>query len=117
MKTNLRPFGIAAAALGLFATLTFAGPGPQYWNRPATKLPETKSPAAAAKCPGCSTTVKWVTGDRGPAGKGIPGTSVAGKTHTCSFCTGTVTTEKGRTSHAMTHASPCAQLRCCTTGT
>ena len=118
MKTNVCTIvrrSAIALTLGALATLTYAGPGPQYWNRPATAAPkESKEPAASpAKCPGCKTVVKWVTGDRGPAGKGVPGSSVAGKTHTCTFCTGATTTEKGTTTHAMTHANPCAQMRCC----
>ena len=104
----------AAAALGAFAASTFAGPGPQYWNRPNPAAKST-APAAqpAAKCAGCTTTTQWTGGDRGPAGKGAAGTKVASRTHSCSACTGTVVTAQGRATDTMIHPAACATLVCC----
>lgn len=118
MKTNhLVRSSIAVLASGLLAAAAFAGPGPAYWNKSAPKPAE--KPALVkmeehptGKCSGCKTTPNWVVGDRGPAGKGV-GLRVVGYTHSCSGCTGTITTESGKTKADMKHAAGCATLVCC----
>jgi hypothetical protein len=103
---------------GIFAAAAIAGPGPQYWNRPATK-PAPKPEAAkteapvAAKCDGCKTTPIWVSNNREPAGKGVPGARVVGSTHSCARCTGTVAAQNGKVKDGMTHNAGCGPLLCC----
>ena len=118
MKTYSRlGLGISttgALALAAFVTAAMAGPGPQFWNRPQPTNRETKStPAAAAKCDGCKESVRWTISDRGPAGKGVPGSSIASRSHTCGSCTGTILNEKGAVKDGMAHGNACARLQCC----
>ncbi len=108
-------FGIIAS--GLLAAAALAGPGPQYWNKTTSKPAEKPAPVKmdehpTGKCDGCKTTPIWVNGDRGPAGKGV-GLRVAGYSHSCKGCVGTLTTENGKTKADMKHAEGCAKLVCC----
>ena len=110
---------------GALAAALMAGPGPQYWNRPtppsapkAQAAPETRvAPKAAlpvaAKCEGCKTTPIWVVSDRGPAGKGVPGTRVVGSQHSCTRCVGTNTVEHGKVKNTMIPNAVCGPLLCC----
>ncbi len=118
MKTRtLLRTSIALVAGGLFAAVAVAGPGPQYWNKTAPKPAEQPMPVKmnqhpAGKCGGCKTSPNWVVGDRGPAGKGV-GLRVAGYSHSCTGCTGTLTTDNGKARTDMKHAAGCATLACC----
>lgn len=110
---------VACAVSGFFAAVAFAGPGPQYWNRPAPKpapkvegAPTTEAPVTG-KCDGCKTTPIWVVSDRGPAGKGVPGARIVGSIHSCARCTGTVATQNGKVKDGMTHNAGCGPLLCC----
>jgi hypothetical protein len=109
---------VAVLASGFFAAAALAGPGPQYWNRPAAKpapkpeAPKTEVPIDG-KCAGCKTTRIWVISDRGPSGKGAPGASVVGKKHECTRCTGSIATEKGKTTDTMKHDAACSPALCC----
>lgn len=119
MKTRtLLRTSIAIIASGLFSAAAFAGPGPQYWNRPSTKPVE--KPAVVkmdehptGKCDGCKTTPTWGVSDRGPGGKGGPGTRVTGYTHSCTGCVGKNSTRNGKVNMAMQHSAGCAKLVCC----
>ena len=121
MKTRViirSTIGIVAGSL--FAAVALAGPGAQYWNKTASKPTETPVPVKmeehpTGKCTGCKTAPNWVVGDRGPAGKGV-GLRVVGYSHSCSGCTGTITTENGKTRADMKHAAGCATLACCAPG-
>jgi hypothetical protein len=105
-------FGIIASSL--IAAAALAGPGPQYWNRPAAMKADTvkKDGPVPAKCDGCKTAPIWVMGDKAPAGKGV-GLHVVGKKHECSRCTGAVVTENGRVKSDMKHNTACGPLLCC----
>jgi hypothetical protein len=116
MKTLIRA-SVGILASGLFTAAVFAGPGPQYWNKSAPKPVE--KPALVkmdehptGRCDGCKKTPIWVVGDRGPAGKGV-GLRVAGYSHSCTGCTGAITTENGKAKTDMKHAAGCATLVCC----
>jgi hypothetical protein len=104
---------------GVLAAALVAGPGPQYWNRPAAaSAPKSEAAQkvetpAASKCEGCKTTPIWVVSDRGPAGKGVPGTRVVGSQHSCARCTGTNTVEHGKVKNAMIPNAMCGPLLCC----
>jgi hypothetical protein len=118
MKTyspsSLRTVLLSALALGAFAASAFAGPGPQHWNKaPAPAAKASATATSDGKCTGCKTATKWVVSDRGPAGKGISGASVAGKSHTCTGCAGQVVTEKNKVNDTMTHGEACAPMLCC----
>lgn len=115
-RTPLRT-SVAIIASSLFAAAALAGPGPQYWNKTAPKPAEKPAPVKmddhpAGKCGGCTTSRIWVVGDRGPAGKGV-GLRVAGYSHSCTGCTGAITTTGGKTKSDMKHAAGCATLACC----
>lgn len=116
----------AAATLvsGFVAAATLAGPGPQYWQQTEKVRAEhvakhkAEAPAKPAqhptnRCESCRTTPLWAANDRGPAGKGIPGTRVSGYSHSCSGCVGTNVTEYGKTKSEMKHAATCVTLGCC----
>lgn len=120
MKTSrtLIRTSVVIIASGLFAAGALAGPGPQYWNRPAAKsapksetAPKAEAPVAG-KCDGCKTTPIWAAGDRSPAGKG-PYQQVIGKKHECGRCAGAVATERGTVKNTMTHNAGCGPLLCC----
>ena len=118
MKSTLLRTSIGILASGMIVAAVLAGPGPQYWNRGASKpTPTPVAPKAdetsAGKCDGCKTTPIWVVSDRGPAGKGIPGTRVTGYSHSCTRCSGKIATEGGKTKTGMTHGVDCTKLACC----
>jgi hypothetical protein len=115
-RTLLRT-SVAIIAGGLFAAAALAGPGPQYWNKTAPKPTEKPAPVKmdehpSDKCGGCKTSPIWVVGDRGPAGKGV-GLRVSGYSHSCTACSGALTTENGKAKSDMKHAAGCAKLVCC----
>jgi hypothetical protein len=120
MNTNspsFRALVLAGALLGTLATASFAGPGPQYWIRPAkpsapAAKSETPAPVATA-CAGCKTTNIVTVSDRGPAGKGVPGARIAGTKHECSLCSGSVSREDGKSSGTITHTAACGSIACC----
>jgi hypothetical protein len=116
-QTLLRTL-VGISASGLLAAAAFAGPGPQFWNRPAaTSAPKPDAPKtevpATAKCDGCKTTPIWVFNDRGPAGKGTPAARVVGKKHECVRCTGALANESGKVKNNMAHNAVCGPLLCC----
>jgi hypothetical protein len=113
--TSLRSSFAALAvtlALGAFAAVAFAGPGPQYWNKAPSPVPAAKSVTASA-CGGCSDTTQWKISDRGPSGKGVPGASVASRTHGCTNCSGEVVSTPNQTKDTMTRAATCGTMMCC----
>lgn len=117
MKTTSLRSAFAALsttlALGTFVATALAGPGPQYWNKaPAPAAPAAKS-ATASACGGCSDTTQWKISDRGPAGKGVPGASVASRTHGCTNCSGEVVSTPSQTKDTMTRAAACGSMMCC----
>lgn len=109
MKTELVVKLGSTAVVLLLGALSAACTGPGVRNRGHSQTVAT----ASIKCEGCQTTPNWVLGDRDPAGKGVPGMSVAGKRHACENCTGTITNEKGRVKDTMARSNACASLLCC----
>lgn len=118
MKTRTLTQILGSIFLGGFLAVgAFAGPGPQYWSRPAEK-PAAKTEAAkmnpsSDKCEGCKTTRIWKINDRGPAGKGASGAAVVGQSHSCTRCTGTIETKNGKAASSMVQDARCADLLCC----
>jgi hypothetical protein len=128
MKMTLRMIVQSSVSLlvsSVFAAALLAGPGPQYWIRPtvasapkaaaapkAGVAPKAEVPVVA-KCDGCKTTPLWVVSDRGPAGKGVPGTRVVGSQHSCTRCVGINATEHGKVKSVMTPSAACGPLLCC----
>jgi hypothetical protein len=104
---------VATLALGTFAAVALAGPGPQYWSKSSSKPASPPSAPSAATCGGCSDTVQWKISDRGPSGKGVSGASVASRTHGCTSCSGEILTSSGQTKDAMTRAATCGTIVCC----
>lgn len=119
MKTpTLIRTSVGIIASGLFAAAALAGPGPQYWNKSAPKPAEKPAPVKmeehpTGKCDGCKTTPIWVISDRGPAGKGVPGSRITGYLHSCTGCAGKNVTENGKTRANMKHSDGCTKLVCC----
>ena len=119
MKTRtLIRTSMGVLASGVFAAAALAGPGPQYWNRPAAKPVQKPAPVKmdehpTGKCDGCKTTSIWAISDRGPAGKGVPGSRVTGYAHSCTGCVGKNSTENGTAKTDMQHGAGCAKLVCC----
>lgn len=115
MKTtsSRSAFAVLAAtlALGTFAAVALAGPGPQYWNKAPSPAPAAKT--AAVACGGCSDTTQWKISDRGPSGKGVPGASVANRTHGCTSCSGDIVRSSVQTKDTMTRAAACGTMACC----
>ena len=114
MKTtrNLIRSSVGIIVSGFFAAAVFAGPGPQYWNRPAAKPLKSEAPTAA-KCEGCKTTPIWGPSDRSPAGKGAPSARVIGTKHECARCAGAVASEHGKAKDSMTRDALCGSMLCC----
>jgi hypothetical protein len=110
-QTLFRPF-IGIKVIGLAAAAAFAGPPPQYGQRPAPQPAPKPAIAAPAKCDGCKTAPMWAAGDRSPAGKG-PYLRVSGTKHGCSRCVGAIATEAGRVKNSMAHNAGCGPLLCC----
>lgn len=121
MKTSLNllriPVGLLASSI--LGAAALAGPGPQYWNRPAAKSTQASESASKsatavpAKCGDCKTTPIWGPSDREPAGKGVAGARLLGSRHECARCPGEVTTEKKRVTDRMIHNAACSQMLCC----
>lgn len=107
-----KSFGLGsllALAFGFTASVSFAGPPPQFWNRPApVKLATDASKAAPAAdangmaCPACKTTVLRTAKHVGPLGKGYDEWTTIGVKHTCSHCGGKIETVRGTTTDTMT---------------
>jgi hypothetical protein len=120
MRTStLTRTSLGIFASGLFVAAALAGPGPQYWQQMEKTRAENAgkrkaaAPTAVETCEGCKTTPIWVVNDRGPAGKGAPGSRVAGYAHSCVSCAGSVVTENGKAKDGMTRAAACETMRCC----
>jgi hypothetical protein len=121
MKTSLNflriPMGLLASSI--LGTAAIAGPGPQFWNRPAAKSAQAaesaskSNPASPAKCDACKTSPIWGTNNREPAGKGAAGARLLGSRHECARCPGVVTMEKNQVNDRMTHNAACSQMLCC----
>ncbi len=112
----------ATAALGAFASLVSAGPGPEYWNRtkPVTTFSDAKKVGPAEmvtmQCKGCKTVLIRNSKHVGPAGKGSEEWYTIGSTHKCDECQGEITVVKGKTADSMQHnCSKCGEgaVTCC----
>src|SRR5688572_24929035 len=115
MKTtpNLMRSVAGIIVSGFFAAAALAGPGPQFWNRPAAKPAPKPDATTTAKCEGCKTTPIWAPSDRSPAGKGAPSARVIGTKHECGRCAGTLTREHGKMKDGMTRDAACVPIGCC----
>ena len=114
MKSLPRTSALAAflATVSLVA-VSFAGPGPQFWNKSAPPAPSTPTAPVAAKCGGCSTTTAAPSTDLGPNGRGAHDAAIANTVHSCSLCSGAIATTKGQTKDTVTRAAACGTMLCC----
>ncbi len=121
MKSKLL---LAAALFAGLATLSIAGPGPQYWNR--TKPVTTEKDVAALKpgdtvmqvCSACKTVA--ISEYKSAFANGRPPLRwmVVGSKHECEMCGGAITTVNGKTTDSMQHnCSKCGEgaAFCCVT--
>jgi hypothetical protein len=124
MKTKSKTIRllIATAALGALASLVYAGPGPQYWQRakPVTTFSEAKkvSPddTVTMQCKGCKTVLIRNSKHVGPQGKGYEEWFTVGSKHKCDECEGEITVVAGKTKDSMQHnCSKCGEgaVTCC----
>ena len=115
---------LAAALFTGLATLSIAGPGPQYWNR--TKPVVTEKDVAALKpgdsvmqvCGACKTAA--ISEYKSANSNGRPPLSwmVIGSKHDCEHCGGSISTVNGKTTDTMQHnCSMCGEgaAFCCVT--
>lgn len=123
MNTSLRSAKIIGSgsllALVLsFSVSTYAGPGPDYWQRMeraqadfkaraanSEKAPSKAVPAAMA-CEACQTVVLRESGWIGPPSKGRLAEFTVGAKHTCTHCGGEIKVVRGRTTNTMQHNCP-----------
>jgi hypothetical protein len=121
-----KPGLVTAIALvaSAFAATSCAGPGPHHHgNRGAISPMSDTAPhhAAAARdgdlpaaCAGCTTTPKKVYTDRGPAGKSVVVSSIAGTKHECTFChAANAAAKSAGTARPPAHAPQCIEKQCC----
>jgi hypothetical protein len=125
MKTksnNVRSVFATAGLLGAFASLVYAGPGPQYWQpaKPVTTFTDAKSvgpnDTVTMQCKGCKTVMIRDVRHVGPLGKGHDEWYTIGSKHTCDECKGEITVVKGKTKDSMQHnCSKCGEgaVTCC----
>jgi hypothetical protein len=121
MKTTLLKTTLASLAVG--AAVTFAGPGPQFWqnvskaSNPTAPAPVAKPVASApAGCGGCRTEPITEFAASLPNGKGTPRWTVVGSKHTCGGCTGEIASIRGKVTDTMDQGSgACAAsaMACC----
>ncbi len=100
---------LLALAFGFTASITQAGPPPQFWNRPASVAAAKDTPKAAPApdangmaCPACKTTDIRTTKHVGPLGKGYDEWSTIGVKHGCTHCGGEIKVVRGTTTSTMT---------------
>ena len=115
-KSNTVRLLFATAALGAFASLIYAGPGPQYWNRtkPVTTFSEAKKvgpdDTVTMQCKTCKTVLIRNAKQVGLPNQGRQEWFTVGSKHTCDECKGEITVVKGKTTDAMQHnCSKCGE--------
>lgn len=124
MNTKSHIFRVlsAIAALGALASLVYAGPGPQFWQRakPVTTFTEAKkvgpNDTVTMQCNHCKTVLIRDSKHVGPMGKGHEEWLTIGSKHTCEECKGEITVVKGKTADSMQHnCSKCGEgaVTCC----
>ena len=114
--SNLIGLGsLLTLAFGFTAALTYAGPGPQYWQERAqaaaerTKAADTPKESAkpvaapAMVCPACKTQPLLSTQapTSGFPGNRRPSPPKFGFKHTCEHCGGALTAQGGKMTNAM----------------
>ena len=98
---------LATAFFTGLATLTFAGPGPQYWARknpaaPAAKPAATQAtPTATMACAACKTAAIEEFKSTLPNGRPPFRWVTTGVKHDCFHCGGSITVVNGKTTDAM----------------
>ena len=108
-KSHTVRFLLATAALGAFASLVYAGPGPEYWNRtkPVTTFSEAKKvgpdDTVMMQCKSCKTALIRSSKHVGPPSKGSEEWFTIGSKHTCNECKGEITVVRGKTTDSMQH--------------
>ncbi len=121
-KSHTVRFLLATAALGAFASLVYAGPGPEYWNRtkPVTTFSEAKKVGpddmVTMQCKGCKTVLIRNSKHVGPPSKGSEEWYTVGSKHKCDECQGEITVVAGKTKDSMQHnCSKCGDgaVTCC----
>jgi hypothetical protein len=121
-KYNTVRFIIATAAVSAFASLIYAGPGPEYWRRtkPVTTFSEAKKvgpdDVVTMQCKGCKTVLIRNSKHVGPPSKGSEQWYTVGSKHTCDECQGEITVVAGKNKDSMQHnCSKCGDgaVTCC----
>ncbi len=111
MKTKSKSvrFLFLTGVLGAFASLSYAGPGPQYWmqTKPITTFAEAKAVGpddmVTMQCKSCKTVLIRDSKHVGPLGKGSEEWFTVGSKHTCGECKGEITVIKGKIKDSMQH--------------
>ena len=121
-KPTIARLAFATAALGAFASLLYAGSGPQYWTaaKPVATFSEAKKAGpddiVTMQCKGCKTVLIRSAKHVGPPNQGRQEWSTIGSKHSCDECKGEITVVKGKTADSMQHnCSKCGDgtVTCC----
>ena len=123
MNTPLRSVKIIGSGFLLalvlsFSVSTYAGPGPDYWQRmeraqadykakaaSSVKTPNKAAPAQMS-CDACQTVVLRESGWIGPPSKGHLDWFTVGAKHSCVHCGGEIKVVRGRTTNTLQHNCP-----------
>ena len=120
MKSN--QLLLATALFTGLATLSVAGPGPQYWNRPKSDTsvakPEVIKTEAdkAMACGSCKTTAIEEYKSANPNGRPPFRWVQTGSRHDCNQCGGSIAVVNGKTTDTMDHdCKMCGEVatNCC----
>lgn len=111
MNTKYRPLRMISllAVIVTASASSFAGPGPQYWNRlkPVTTVAEAQAvkpgDPMVLVCGACKTVSITEFKSTWPNGKGPGRWMEIGTKHSCDNCGGEITVVKGKTTDSMQH--------------
>jgi hypothetical protein len=121
-KANSVRFLFATVVVGALASIIYAGPGPEYWNRsrPVTTFSEAKKVGpddiVTMQCKTCKTSLIRSSKHVGPPSKGSEEWFTIGSKHACDECKGEITVVRGKTADSMQHnCSKCGEgaVTCC----
>ncbi len=122
ISSNLIKSVAVTLLLSASSVLIYAGPGPQFWNRPnpvtTVKEAEAVKPddTVVMVCGACKTAMIRDSKHVGPPGKGHEEWFTVGSKHQCDHCGGEITVVKGKSKDSMQHnCSMCGESAafCC----